>query len=108
MLESIGVISDCAIDGSRAVDMIKQRQQRADRGLINTKQYKLIFMDYSMPEMNGCEATKLILDFCADEPPFICCITAYLDKEFKAMVLHSGMKKFCSKPISLDQVIPIL
>lgn len=43
-----------AISGSEAIDKVKESIQAGYR-------YKAIFIDVNMPEMNGCEATRKIL-----------------------------------------------
>ena len=50
--------------------------------------YKLILMDYSMPGMNGPEATRKILEYYDDfapevTKPYICCFSAYADAAYK-------------------------
>ena len=47
--------------------------------------YKLIFVDYSMPEMDGPTFTRELSKFCKlfnIEMPYVCCCTAYTEKNF--------------------------
>ena len=54
-------------------------------------------MDYSMPEKNGPETAQEILEFVktqtniANQRPYICCFSAYLDKRFKDKAEAAGM-----------------
>ena len=47
--------------------------------------YKLILLDFSMPDMNGPTVASIIRDLFDDsaDEPFICCCTAYGDETFK-------------------------
>ena len=56
VLESLGIASDSALDGPLSIQVVTDRQKIVSLGL--SKQYKLILMDYSMPEMTGCEAAE--------------------------------------------------
>ena len=74
--------------------------------------YKIILMDFSMPEMDGPQTTERILELFRDNPmlsgennennnvPFICCCTAYDDISYQRKAMKSGMSKFLTKPIS--------
>ena len=60
--------------------------------------YKLIFMDYSMPEMDGVETTMAILRLCAEKAslinnaqPYVCCLSAYQDNTYMAKAMKYGM-----------------
>ena len=64
--------------------------------------YRLIFMDYSMPVCSGPEATEGIIRYlknnCPDvRKPYICCIPAYKDNNFKVKALAAGMDTFIDK-----------
>ena len=66
--------------------------------------YKLILMDFSMPECDGPSSTNLIRRFLGDtqareEQPFICFLTAYTDGEFQKIAEMAGSDYFIKKPI---------
>ena len=62
-------------------------------------------MDVQMPEMDGLEATRLILsDESSFGSPYIIAITAGAFEEEMKLCLDSGMKDFISKPIMLDRL----
>mmetsp|Transcript_22829 Transcript_22829/g.30441 ORF Transcript_22829/g.30441 Transcript_22829/m.30441 type:complete len:80 (-) Transcript_22829:57-296(-) len=61
-------------------------------------------MDYSMPLMNGGEATRtireLLFNAAPDLPqPFICCMTSYVERNYKVEAYRAGMNGFLTKPI---------
>jgi len=81
----------------------------ADNGLIalqsvKNKKYDLIFMDIQMPEMDGLEATKIILDTYRDESPKIVAMTAAVMKGDKERCLEAGMVDYIPKPV-LPEVV---
>lgn len=49
---------DTAVSGKKSLLLVEERLKKEARG---EKPYKLIFMDYSMPDMNGLETSKRIL-----------------------------------------------
>jgi CheY-like chemotaxis protein len=51
MLDSLNVISDTALSGNAALSLIELRLEAVYRG--EAPMYKLILLDYSMPEMDG-------------------------------------------------------
>lgn len=53
-----GVQCDEASDGLIAVDKVKQKVSEGFSNLSTASQYKLIFMDINMPNMDGFEATE--------------------------------------------------
>ena len=59
MLEARGVMSDRALGGSQAITLFKKRieQCKSDPA---TSMYKLVLLDYSMPDMDGPEVAKEI------------------------------------------------
>ncbi|MEI6335282.1 MAG: ATP-binding protein [Methylococcaceae bacterium] len=70
------------------------------------KQYDLIFMDVSMPDMTGMEATRSIRELgggAATVP--IIAITAHALKGYKEMCLAAGMNGYITKPITIDDLL---
>lgn len=51
LLKKWGLKSDIASSGTEAINLIKEK-------LEIIKLYKVIFLDYSMPDMNGPECAK--------------------------------------------------
>ena len=73
--------------------------------------YKLILMDFSMPEMNGTEATveiRRFLDSVGLPQPYICCCSAYTDETYKKQAIDSGMDDFLNKPVAEERIQELL
>ena len=71
--------------------------------------YDVVFMDMQMPEVDGVEATKLILneDKIINKPKIIA-MTANVMKEDIDKCLNAGMISHIGKPISLDKLKDII
>ena len=72
--------------------------------------YKLILLDYSMPEMDGPQVAfalgklfKASVMMTEDEIPYICCLSAYTEAGFKSKAISSGMNDFMTKPITSEE-----
>jgi len=95
MLSYMGYLPDVANDGFEVI-------QALDR-----QYYDLIFMDVQMPEMDGFEATKLIIENYKNRPKIIA-MTAnamYGDRE---KCLNSGMDDYISKPLKIQDIEALL
>ena len=80
MLESLSVGTDDAIDGPSALKLIKKRVKMAQDE--DVPMYKIILLDYSMPEMDGPQVAielRQMLEEARLAIPYICCCTAYGD-----------------------------
>ncbi len=87
MLHNIGCEVDLAGNGIEAVDAVKHFP------------YDIIFMDISMPEMDGLAATRKIRKLSGDEAKIpIIAMTAHALKEEKEEFLASGMDDYLQKP----------
>ena len=69
--------------------------------------YKLIMVDFCMPEMDGPTLTRYVRKTISKyqaktrgseglslTQPYICCCTAYMEPSFKETALQSGMDDF--------------
>jgi len=66
----------------------------------------LILMDIRMPEMDGCEATKLIRGFMPNLP--IIAQTAFTTEAEKNKAFESGCNDFINKPIKKDILLGLV
>lgn len=93
ILKGLGGTADIAENGKETLEACRQ------------KDYDIIFMDIQMPEMDGLEATKIILsNESSFGRPYIIAMTASAFKEDMKICLDSGMKDFISKPIMMDRL----
>lgn len=99
MLESFGITPDIAENGQEGVDAYIADQP------------DLIFMDVSMPIMNGMDATRAIRDYelengCVRCP--IVALTANAMKGDREKCIESGMDDFLSKPVLMEDLSNML
>ena len=100
-----GLVADEAINGRDCLQLVKEK------GLSECcSEYKIIFMDFEMPILNGIEASKKIkkykLQGKVNKDLVLVAYTAYTDEE--ANCKESGMDFFLPKPASLDEIQAIL
>ncbi|MEA3353903.1 MAG: ATP-binding protein [Campylobacterota bacterium] len=99
ILKKMNLQFDLASNGLEAVDMFKQNS------------YNAILMDENMPNMNGIEATKHILEYEKENDLIhtpIIALTANALKGDKERFLAAGMDEYLSKPIKKDKLSEIL
>jgi len=92
IIKKFGYSTDTAVNGLLALDSVRN------------KKYDIIFMDIQMPEMDGLEATKNILDTYKDNAPKIIAMTAAVMKGDKERCLEAGMVDYIPKPV-LPEVV---
>jgi CheY-like chemotaxis protein/anti-sigma regulatory factor (Ser/Thr protein kinase) len=93
LLESYGIVNDCAYNGQQALEMAQE------------KDYDIIFMDHMMPVMDGVEATLAIRALggrCARVP--IIALTANAVSGAADMFFANGFSGFLSKPIDAGEL----
>lgn len=95
MFKRIGVDIDIAENGLEAVEMSSQYR------------YDIIFMDISMPRMDGMQACQKIrqMEQNQDNQTPIIALTAHSLAGDKEKFLESGMDDYLSKPIRLSQLV---
>ena len=87
-----------ATDGNQAIHWVKQRFKSQGNA------YKLIFLDYNMPECDGIEAGVKIKKFMnmnlpKKEHSFICCMTVSDGENYENQAKKAGMDYFLRKPV---------
>ena len=97
MLKSAGHQVDVADCGTKAIEAVSE------------KNYDIILMDVSMPDMSGMEATAIIrqLGGAAASVPIIA-ITAHALTGYEAMCLAAGMNGYATKPISQQNLLALV
>ena len=75
------------------------------------KKFNLIFMDISMPEMDGIETTQLIREQekkRLERPTPIICITAHAMRDDRKKFLEAGASDYLSKPLQKNELIKVM
>lgn len=87
LLNNLGHNVTIANNGLEAIELAKENETNLD----------LIFMDISMPEMDGITATRELRELNISLP--ILALTAHAMPDDKAQCLSSGMDDFITKPV---------
>ena len=99
ILSKLGLTFDIADDGLEAIDKFK------------TSRYDAILMDENMPNMNGTEATKRIIEYEKEKTikhtPIIA-LTANAIEGDKDRFLKAGMDEYLSKPLNKKKLANVL
>jgi len=97
ILKKLGYQADVAENGRKAVEAATQTS------------YQLIFMDLHMPEMDGFEATRQIIQ---KLPPITCprivALTASTTEEDRQKATLVGMSDYITKPIRVNELTEVL
>jgi CheY-like chemotaxis protein len=92
-LQRLGYRADAVANGREAVQATRQRD------------YKLVFMDVQMPEMDGFAATREIRGLLPKaRQPVIIALTANAMQGDREKCLESGMDDFITKPVRIDEI----
>lgn len=99
ILKKFGLIFDIANDGVEAVEIFRKNF------------YDLILMDENMPNLNGIEATKQILEIERSEKRThtpIVALTANALKGDRERFLEAGMDEYMTKPVNKEKLLDML
>ena len=114
ILKKIGLTFEIASDGVEAVAMFKENAptEASLRGETTLGcKYDAILMDENMPNLNGIEASKLILEYEKENnlihTPIIA-LTANALKGDRERFIEAGMDEYLSKPLDKEKLISIL
>ena len=92
----LGYKADIAANGIEALDAIKR------------KNYDLIFMDIQMPQMNGYEATRIIVQRRKEERPVIIAMTANAMTGDREKCIEAGMDDYITKPMRIENLVNVI
>jgi len=114
---SILLAEDNAVNQKLALRILQRLGYRADvagNGLevlqaLQRQKYDVVLMDVQMPEMDGLEATRQILQRWPEgKRPRIIAMTANVMKEDQDACAAAGMDDYLSKPIQVDALMAAL
>jgi CheY-like chemotaxis protein len=94
VLSRMGYNADVAANGREAVEAVEHRH------------YDLVLMDVQMPEMDGFEATKRIVERLppAARPRIIAMTASAMDSD-RERCLDAGMDGYIAKPIDVEELV---
>jgi len=93
LLERLGYSADWVNNGRKAVDVLVHRD------------YDAVLMDLQMPEMDGLEATRTLLDLVpVHRQPYVIALTANARKDDRDACAEAGMHDFIGKPVQLEKL----
>lgn len=95
-LRKLGYTVDWAVDGATALQMARRQT------------YDLILTDWRLPDIEGDELCRQLLEVLAPPFPPIIAVTAYSSQEKQATARTAGMAGFITKPVTpakLEQFI---
>jgi signal transduction histidine kinase/DNA-binding response OmpR family regulator len=94
LLEKLGYRADIAGNGVEALEALERQP------------YDLLLSDVQMPEMDGVEATRRILErWGPDERPWIVAMTAEAMQGDRERFLAAGMNDYVMKPIRIEELV---
>ena len=93
LFSKFGYEIDVANNGSEVIKAIEQNE------------YDLVFMDIQMPEMDGLEATRQIIEKWGDNRPRIIALTANAMREDKENCFEAGMDEYLTKPFKRSELL---
>ena len=97
LLSQMGYQADVAANGIEAVEAVERQP------------YDVVLMDVQMPEMDGLEATRRIIDqMSVEERPWIVAMTANAMDGDRETCMEAGMMGYISKPIRVDELVDAL
>lgn len=72
---------------------------------LESKRYDVLLMDVRMPELDGLETTRRILErWKAPNTPYIIAMTANVQPEARSQCLAMGMNDYLTKPVHVDEL----
>lgn len=109
-LKSFRISSDTTMVSTKAVDIVKERIAKTNQGI--TSMYKIMLIDYCMPDLDGLEFLKNVRSMIDANKslshPIYCCCTAYDSPEHRDAAIQSGFNYFLSKPLDPKELEEII
>ena len=96
MLSRMGYTANAVVNGKRALEAL-------DKAV-----YDVVLMDIQMPEMNGIDATRMILETFGEKRPVIIALTAEALEGDEERFLNLGFDAYLSKPLQAHKLQKVL
>ena len=97
VLRQVGISCEVVTSGREAVEMVRMRHARRE-------DYKLIIVDWKMPEMDGVETTRQIRAIVGPDTPIII-LTSYNWEDVEEEAREAGVDTFVAKPLFAGTVM---
>ena len=111
ILKTLGYSCHTAFNGKQAIEKIVERSKNQKCGQNCFGCYRAIFMDCSMPIMDGFEASRIIKGMMArkeiPDVPIVAC-TAFVQEKEKQRAQEAGMEFHLVKPLTQEKIKLIL
>lgn len=91
---------DLATDGKEGMELYKQYF------LDNNSYYDIVITDIQMPNLNGIDMCKEILEINKEQKIIV--ISAHEEKEYLLEAINIGIDGFIQKPLNIDKAIEVL
>lgn len=97
MLNAMGLITEGAEDGRKAIDILAKAQKG---------EFHAVLMDIHMPVMNGYETTRMIrhMDIPLQNIPVLAMTGDALTRD-KEMAIEAGMNGYIAKPVGMEEIV---
>ncbi len=99
-LRALGFSVECASNGKDAVDMVAQAAE--------TNPFKVVLMDWKMPQMDGVAASRAIQQLPCNEHPKIIMVTAYGREEVLREIQSMKLDGLLIKPVTPSTLLDTL
>ena len=103
------VLKDALVTFNIDVTLAESGEEALD--LVSLNDYDLVFMDCSMPGMDGFEATRHIRDIEAHlgrKPVPVVALTAHVSGEESQKWRQSGMDGYLTKPFTIESIVQMI
>ena len=97
VLDKVGIACDTALSGAEAVEMVRLHHARRDP-------YRLLLVDWKMPDMDGVETTRQIRGIVGNESAIVI-LTAYRWDDVYDEAVQAGVDSFLPKPLFASGVL---
>ena len=104
LLKDRGYNCESYVRPLEGIGAVKNRFNLTVQGI--APMYKIIFLDFSMPDIDGPQVARMIREYFKENyrfkvnEPKIFCVTAFQEATFMRQAFLSGMDKFLTKPIT--------
>jgi len=96
LLAKLGYTADTVADGYEVLEALQRIP------------YDIVLMDCQMPELDGYETTRRILELKTRRRPYIIAMTAYAMEGDREKCLTAGMNDYLAKPVKASDLEAVL